>query len=177
MTRHSTRIAAWTAVALLLLAVAVWSVARLVDRPAAAQATPRPIADRGALLPTEQVINDLFERSRPAVVFITMEQRVVDAWTRNTLDIPRGSGSGFIWDDRGHIVTNNHVVSGASGARVRLSDGREVAASLVGVSAAHDLAVIRVDVPKLPPPLPIGRSADLRVGQLTLAIGNPFGLG
>jgi S1-C subfamily serine protease len=91
-------------------------------------------------------------------------------------DIPRGTGSGFAWDERGHIVTNFHVVSGAAGARVRLSDGSDVPASLVGVSPDHDLAVIKVDVPKLPPPLPIGTSHDLRVGQKTFAIGNPFGL-
>jgi hypothetical protein len=71
----------------------------------------------------------------------------------------------------GGIVTNFHVVAGASGARVRLSDGRDVAAALVGVSPAHDLAVIRVEVPKPPPPLPIGTSHDLRVGQRTFAIG------
>jgi S1-C subfamily serine protease len=79
-------------------------------------------------------------------------------------DIPRGTGSGFAWDERGHIVTNFHVVSGVAGA------------SLVGVSPDHDLAVIKVDVPKLPPPLPIGRSHDLRVGQKTFASDNPFGL-
>jgi Trypsin-like peptidase domain len=91
-------------------------------------------------------------------------------------DIPRGTGSGFAWDERGHIVTNFHVVAGAAGATVRLSDGRDVAASLVGVSPDHDLTVIKVDVPKPPRPLPIGTSQDLRVGQKTFAIGNPFGL-
>jgi S1-C subfamily serine protease len=73
-------------------------------------------------------------------------------------------------------VTNNHVVAGASGATVRLSDGRDVPARLVGVSPAHDLAVIRIDVSDSPDALPIGTSGDLRVGQTTFAIGNPFGL-
>jgi S1-C subfamily serine protease len=109
-------------------------------------------------------------------VFITTEARVMDTWTRNVFNIPRGSGSGFVWDERGHIVTNHHVVAGASGATVRLSDGRDVPASPVGTSPAHDLAVIRIEVDKLPPPLPIGSSSDLRVGQATFAIGNPFGL-
>jgi S1-C subfamily serine protease len=81
-----------------------------------------------------------------------------------------------VWDDRGHLVTNNHVVAGASAARVRLSDGRDAQARLVGSSPAHDLAVLRIDVSSPPRPLPIGSSHDLRVGQTAVAIGNPFGL-
>ena len=158
------------AVALLALAVAVW------QRDVSAQPVPREVSHRDALLPEEQATIRLFEAARPAVVFITTQARVVDTWTRNAFNIPRGSGSGFIWDDRGHIVTNNHVVAGASAANVRLTDGRDVPASLVGVSPAHDLAVIKIDVSKLPAAVPIGSSHDLRVGQSTFAIGNPFGL-
>jgi S1-C subfamily serine protease len=91
-------------------------------------------------------------------------------------NVPRGTGSGFIWDANGHIVTNRHVVAGASAARVRLSDGRDLDASLVGVSVAHDLAVLKVNLSTMPQALPLGASADLRVGQSTFAIGNPFGL-
>ena len=87
-----------------------------------------------------------------------------------------GTGSGFIWDSNGHVVTNRHVVAGASAACVRLSDGRDLDASLVGVSAAHDLAVLKVNLSTTPQALPLGSSADLRVGQSTFAIGNPFGL-
>jgi S1-C subfamily serine protease len=134
------------------------------------------VASRGALFPAEQATIDLFEKTRGSVVFITTQARVVDVWTRNMFDIPRGSGSGFVWDDRGHVVTNNHVVQGASGARVRLSDGRDAGATLVGVSPAHDLAVIKLDVSNPPPALPIGSSHDLHVGQTAIAIGNPFGL-
>jgi S1-C subfamily serine protease len=130
---------------------------------------------RSPLRPTSTTI-ELFERSRGSVAYITRQARVVDPWTSNMFDIPRGTRSGIAWDERGHIVTNFHVVAGAAGARVRLSDGRDVAASLVGVSPDHDLAVIKVDVPKPPPPLPIGSSHDLRVGQRTFAIRNPFGL-
>jgi S1-C subfamily serine protease len=101
---------------------------------------------------------------------------VLDPWTRNIFNIPRGTGSGFVWSEHGDIVTNYHVVADASTARVRLSDGRHANASLVGASAAHDLAVIRIDVSSPPPALPIGTSGDLRVGQRTYAIGNPFGL-
>jgi S1-C subfamily serine protease len=92
------------------------------------------------------------------------------------LSIPQGTGSGFVWDSRGHIVTNFHVVAGASEARVRLNDGREFSAALVGVSSAHDLAVLRIDVTNPPPPVPVGTSHDLKVGQKVFAVGNPFGL-
>jgi S1-C subfamily serine protease len=142
----------------------------------AASASPRPVTPRGALLPAESATIALFESAKPAVVYITTQSRVVDTWTRNVFNIPRGSGSGFIWDDAGHIVTNNHVVEGASSAIVLLSDGRETPATLVGTSPAHDLAVLRIDVSNAPAPLPIGSSHDLRVGQGTFAIGNPFGL-
>jgi len=160
-------------VALLLVASAVPGV---WPGETAAQPIPRQVTARDALLPGEQATIDLFEASRPAVVYITTQARVVDPWTRNVFDIPRGSGSGFVWDERGHVVTNNHVVAGASAANVRLSDGRDAAATLVGVSPAHDLAVIKIDVSNPPSALPIGSSGDLRVGQTTFAIGNPFGL-
>ena len=143
--------------------------------PAAAQA-PRAVTSRGPLPPAEQATIELFEKTRVSVVFITTQAQVMDRWTRNIFNIPRGTGSGFVWDEQGHVVTNNHVVAGASGATVRLSDGRDATASLVGVSPAHDLAVLKIDVSKLPPALPVGSSADLRVGQTTFAIGNPFGL-
>lgn len=102
---------------------------------------------------------------------------MLDPWSRRAVDVPRGSGSGFVWDDRGHIVTNNHVISGASGARVRLADGRVLDAKLVGTVPQRDLAVLRIDAEAdAPPPLPVGESDTLRVGQSVLAIGNPFGL-
>jgi S1-C subfamily serine protease len=141
-----------------------------------AQAVPRPVTPRDALPSAELATIQLFEKTRASVVYITTQAQVVDRWTRNIFNIPRGTGSGFVWDEQGHIVTNNHVVADASGADVRLSDGRDAKASLVGVSPAHDLAVLKIDVSKPPAPLPIGSSADLRVGQATFAIGNPFGL-
>ena len=166
----------WVALAPLAVIIAVWLVLSVGQRGAAALPAARSVTERGPLRADEQATIDLFEKARGSVVYITTQSRVVDFWTRNAFNIPRGSGSGFIWDEGGHIVTNYHVVSGASGARVRLSDGRDAAASLVGVSPAHDLAVIRVEVSKGPSPLPIGSSHDLRVGQTTFAIGNPFGL-
>ncbi len=163
-------------VVVVVLILAFWTLPGVGQRGGRSDATARNV-DRRTPLPThEQATIELFERSRGSVAYITTQARVLDPWTRNMFDIPRGTGSGFAWDERGHIVTNFHVVAGAAGATVRLSDGRDVAASLVGVSPDHDLAVIRVDVPKPPPPLPIGTSQDLRVGQKTFAIGNPFGL-
>jgi S1-C subfamily serine protease len=162
-------------VALLVVAAAIMIWRGIVPR-AVAQAVPREVAPRGTLLPGEQSTIALFEQSRGAVVHITTQTRVMDIWTRNVFNVPRGTGSGFSWDDRGHLVTNYHVVAGAAAARVQLADGREADASLVGASAAHDLAVLKIDVSDPPAPLPLGSSHDLKVGQTTYAIGNPFGL-
>jgi S1-C subfamily serine protease len=168
-------ILAWTVVVLTAAVIAGWAVLRVGER-AAAHPVPRPVAARGDLLPAEQTTIALFEKARVSVVHITTQSRVMDVWTRNIFNVPRGSGSGFVWDDRGHVVTNYHVLAGASAAQVRLSDGRDGRASLVGASEAHDLAVVRVDVSNPPAPLLIGSSENLRVGQQTYAIGNPFGL-
>jgi len=160
-------------------AIVLAAVFALTALPAAGQRgtpTPRAVTPRAPLHAEEEATIALFEKARPSVVYIATQTRVVDAWTRNIFSIPRGTGSGFLWDERGHVVTNFHVIAGASGARVRMSDGRDVPADLVGVSPAHDLAVLRVSVSSLPAPLPIGASGDLRVGQRTFAIGNPFGL-
>jgi len=164
------------------LALALVSIVLLDPVAAAGQRVPSPrtagrsVTPRGALLATEQTTIDLFEKARASVTYISTQSRVVDAWTRNVFSVPRGTGSGFVWDAGGHVVTNYHVLAGASSARVRFSDGRDVAASLVGVSPAHDLAVLKVTLDRMPPPLPLGTSHDLRVGQTTFAIGNPFGL-
>jgi S1-C subfamily serine protease len=139
--------------------------------------TPRIIEPRGNLAEDETSTIELFEQSRDSVVFITTRQRVMDAWTRNIFSVPSGTGSGFIWDDSGHIVTNFHVIKGASEATVRLADGRDYRASLVGASPAHDMAVLKAGIGiKRPAPVPLGTSQDLRVGQKVFAIGNPFGL-
>jgi len=149
----------------------------LLYRISQADAAPREVTPRGELNAEEQSNIDIFERWKASVVFISTSERVVDFWTRDVMSVPRGTGSGFIWDDRGHVVTNLHVISGAAEANVRLADGRDYPASLVGVSAAHDIAVLRIRVPVDPPsPVSIGTSHDLRVGQKVFAIGNPFGL-
>ncbi len=138
---------------------------------------PRSVTPRGSLSDEERTNIEIFERNKASVVYITTAKAVLDPWTRNLYSIPKGTGSGFVWDDLGHIVTNYHVIEGASEARVRLADGRDYPAVLVGASKAYDLAVLRIDVPvKQPRPVLIGTSRDLKVGQKTYAIGNPFGL-
>jgi len=140
-------------------------------------AVPRLVEARGDLAADEKSTIELFERSRNSVVYITTKEQVMDFWTRNVFSVPRGTGSGFVWDDDGHIVTNFHVVEGASEAVVKLADGRSFKAALVGTSREHDIAVLKIAVEfKRPAPLPLGTSGDLRVGQKVFAIGNPFGL-
>lgn len=141
------------------------------------EAAPRPITPRGELTAEEQANIHVFETWKSSVVYISTSQRVVDFWTRNVTSVPRGTGSGFVWDEQGHVVTNLHVIRGAAEATIKLADGRNYPATLVGVSPAHDIAVLRIKVPdKQPAPLPVGTSRDLRVGQKVFAIGNPFGL-
>ncbi len=141
------------------------------------EGAPRVVAARGDLALDEQATIELFEKSKDSVVFITTRQQVMDYWTRNIFSVPRGTGSGFVWDEAGHVVTNYHVVRGASEAIVKLADGRDYKAALIGASPAHDIAVLRIGVGfKRPPPVPIGTSRDLKVGQKVFAIGNPFGL-
>ncbi|MEW5771179.1 MAG: trypsin-like peptidase domain-containing protein [Pseudomonadota bacterium] len=140
-------------------------------------ATPRAVTARGDLAQDEKATIELFERSRGSVVFITTRAEVMDFWTRNVFSVPRGTGSGFIWDDAGHVITNFHVIENASEATVKLADGRSFRAALVGASPAHDIAVLKIGVGfKRPPPVPLGTSGDLKVGQKVYAIGNPFGL-
>ena len=144
---------------------------------APSSAEQRIVTARGDLAADEKSTIALFENAKDSVVFITTKQEVMDYWSRNVLSVPRGTGSGFIWDEAGHVVTNNHVVEGASEAWVKLADGRDYLAVLVGVSKLHDIAVLRIGVGfKRPPPVPIGSSAELKVGQKVFAIGNPFGL-
>lgn len=140
-------------------------------------AAPRTVAARGDLAADEKSTIEIFERSRDSVVYITTKALVRDVWTRNIFAVPRGTGSGFIWDGTGHVITNFHVIQGASEAIVKLSDGRDYRAALVGASPSHDIAVLRIGVGfKRPPPIPIGTSHGLKVGQKVFAIGNPFGL-
>ena len=137
----------------------------------------RTVAPRGALAADEQANIELFRRTSPSVVHITTLETQRDFFSTNVQQVPRGTGTGFAWDEHGHVVTNFHVIQGGSGARVTLSDQTTYPAKLVGAFPDRDLAVLKIDVPaaKLPP-IPLGTSRDLLVGQRVYAIGNPFGL-
>ena len=163
---------------LFALILLIWQFLPWIEHRVVALTTePRAVTARGELAEDGLATIEIFERASPSVVFIGTRQRVRNPWTRNIASVPRGNGSGMIWDGLGHVVTNNHVVEGASQAIVRLNDGRSYRATLVGASPAHDLAVLRIKVPfDRPPPVPVGSSTDLRVGQKVFAIGNPFGL-
>ena len=137
----------------------------------------RTVTPRGDLAADEKATIHLFEAARGSVVSISTAQLVEDVWSQNVFAVPRGTGSGIIWDDAGDVLTNFHVIEGASEATVRLADGRKFRASLVGASPDHDIALLRIGVAfHRPPPIPLGTSGDLKVGQKVFAIGNPFGL-
>jgi S1-C subfamily serine protease len=125
----------------------------------------------------EQATISLFENSAPSVCFITTASKQTDYWTRNVTEIPRGTGSGFIWDNKGHIITNFHVIQGADKVKVTLSDRTVWEAQVIGTEPNKDLAVLKIDVAeeKLKP-IQVGQSSILKVGQAVFAIGNPFGL-
>jgi S1-C subfamily serine protease len=139
---------------------------------------PRAVAAPTTMASDEQATIDLFKKVSPSVVYITTLTQRMNMWTRNETEIPQGTGSGFLWDDAGHVVTNFHVVRGASGAKVTLADHSSYDATLVGVAPNQDLAVLKISAPrdKLPKLPWVGRSSDLQVGQKVYAIGNPFGL-
>ena len=136
----------------------------------------RPASLRADLGEDEKRRITLFETASPSVVFITTLAVQQDLFSMNVMEVPQGSGSGFIWDRAGHIVTNYHVIAGANAAQVTLSDHSSWPAQLVGVAREKDLAVLRIEAPaNLLRPIAVGSSDDLRVGQSVLAIGNPFG--
>jgi S1-C subfamily serine protease len=130
-----------------------------------------------ALNPEEKATINLFQKAAPSVCYITTTNLRSDFFRRNVTEVPRGSGSGFVWDNAGHIITNYHVIQGADRATVTLSDGSTFQARAVGVAPEKDLAVLKIDAPrKKLQAIPLGNSSDLKVGQSVYAIGNPFGL-
>ncbi len=176
--RHPFRVRIGVLAFIVFLPLFMWLLAPSVREPlAGTTATPRAVTPRAPIASDEQATIDLFEKSKASVVYISTRKQVMDMWTRNVFTVPEGTGSGFVWDNQDHVVTNLHVIANASEAWVRLSDGRDYNAKLIGVSQDHDLAVLHIDVTDHhPAPLPIGSSHDLKVGQRVFAIGNPFGL-
>lgn len=141
------------------------------------QAAPRAISPRGELRTDEKANIALFRQASPAVVNITAIGVQRDLFTLNLYQIPQGSGSGFVWDTNGNIITNFHVIQNADTAQVTLADQSNWKAQVVGLAPDHDLAVLRIDAPaKRLQPIPLGTSKVLQVGQSVFAIGNPFGL-
>ncbi|MGQ0666068.1 MAG: S1C family serine protease [Nitrospiraceae bacterium] len=139
---------------------------------------PRPVTPAPAeLSPDERATMAVFERTTKSVVFIANTAIQRDFWSLDIMEVPQGSGSGFVWNKQGHIVTNFHVIYGASSIKVTLADRSEHQARLVGADPDHDLAVLQIHTSEsVLEPLAVGTSQNLRVGQKVLAIGNPFGL-
>jgi S1-C subfamily serine protease len=166
--------------ALILLAIAslTLSVALIWrDYFSGSDAVPRAVTPRGDLAADEKATIDLYNQAKQSVVHITSLANRRDSYTFNLQQVPEGTGSGFIWDEDGHVVTNFHVIQHADSAIVTLWDQSSWKARLIGAYPDKDLAVLRIDVPRNKlKPIPIGRSDDLQVGQKAFAIGNPFGL-
>jgi S1-C subfamily serine protease len=159
----------------IVLAAAIFSLT-LLSQPQE-KVSSRPVSPRGPLLPEEEAAIAIFEEARPSVVFITTLVYRRDLFSFNIFEIPQGTGSGFTWDEQGHVVTNFHVIYRAQQVRVTLSDQSQWKAELVGYAPDKDLAVLKIDTAKKKlRPIRLGTSRDLKVGQSVFAIGNPFGL-
>lgn len=151
--------------------------ATVVERAASPETSPVDDGETSIYTPSELHTIRLFENASPSVCYITTKVRQRDFWSFNVQEVPAGSGSGFVWDDDGHIITNYHVIRGASQAVVTLANGNDYQATLVGVAKEKDLAVLKIEAPARDlQPIPVGSSEDIRVGQAVYAIGNPFGL-
>ncbi|MEE9325827.1 MAG: trypsin-like peptidase domain-containing protein [Cocleimonas sp.] len=135
------------------------------------------IANRADLTPEEKGTISIFRHNNPSVVYISTVKRVVNMWTRDVREIPSGTGTGFLWDKQGHIITNAHVIGNHKTAKVRLDNKKTYTARVIGKSKRHDIAVLKlVGIKNLPRPIQPGSSKNLIVGQKVFAIGNPFGL-
>jgi S1-C subfamily serine protease len=167
--------------AVLLLAVAaalVFTVVKLRRQQPEIVYESRPVTmPAGDLGADEKSTIAVFKMVSPSVVHITNIAQMRNVITASVDDVPQGTGSGFIWDEAGHIVTNYHVIEGATSTEVTLADGTTYEGKIVGTARDKDVAVIKIDAPpsKLAK-IMIGTSGDLQVGQKVLAIGNPFGL-
>ncbi len=136
-----------------------------------------PDLDEDRLLPIEINGIKIFRASSPSVVYITTITVGFDIFSLDFFEVPRGTGSGFIWDTNGHVITNYHVVSRSNKIRVTLWDGSSWEGQIVGLAPEKDIAVVKIKAPSNRLyPIKVGSSKDLQVGQMVYAIGNPFGL-
>jgi S1-C subfamily serine protease len=168
----------WAAIAivaiLFIAAKQAWVDSASINDP---RAVPRIVASRGELFADEKSTINLFKQASPSVVHITAITVQRDFLSLNLYQIPEGTGSGFVWDANGNIITNFHVIQNADAAQVTLADQSTWKARRVGVAPDKDLAVLRIDAPgNRLRPIPLGTSKELQVGQSVFAIGNPFGL-
>jgi S1-C subfamily serine protease len=150
----------------------------IASSPMTVPSAPLPPLSPSARTEDERNTIAVFARMAASCVYVTQHQIVVDYWAGGEHDVPAGSGSGFVWDAQGHVVTNFHVVANAQHLTVTLHDQRTFPARVVGTEPRKDIAVVKIDVP-LGVLTPIGRHderVDLEVGQKVIAIGNPFGL-
>jgi S1-C subfamily serine protease len=139
-------------------------------------AEPRAVTARGDLATDEQNTIDIFRNNSPSVVYVTSIALRRGFFSMNAVEIPQGTGSGFIWDNQGRIVTNYHVISDANRVQVTMADNSTWKATLVGAAPDKDIAVLQIEAPRHQlRPIAVGRSKDLQVGQKVFAIGNPFG--
>jgi S1-C subfamily serine protease len=137
--------------------------------------TPRPVEARGDLAEAERTAVEIFDRASPSVVHVVARKVAPGATGLDEEGVQ--SGTGFLWDNSRHVVTNSHVVAGTNEVAVRLASGEVVPAKPVGVAESYDLAVLQLGGTRpLPQAITIGTSADLKVGQAAFAVGNPFGL-
>ncbi|MBU0481071.1 MAG: trypsin-like peptidase domain-containing protein [Proteobacteria bacterium] len=140
-------------------------------------AVPRSVTPSGNLADDERNTISLFKNASPSVVYINSIELRRDFFSLNVYEIPRGTGSGFVWDHEGRIVTNFHVIGDAGRVEVTLADNSTWKASLVGAAPDRDLAVLQISAPpERLKPITVGDSETLQVGQKVFAIGNPFGL-
>jgi S1-C subfamily serine protease len=141
------------------------------------QIQPRLVAARGDLTDLEKTNIEIYEKVSPCLAQVTSMAQRNDFFGLNVQEVPEGVGSGYIWDQDGHIVTNYHVVKGANAAQVTLSDHTSYEAQQIWAYPNEDIAVLWIQAPrgKLRP-ITIGSSHDLKVGQMSYALGDPFGL-
>jgi S1-C subfamily serine protease len=140
-------------------------------------AQSRAVTARGDLAADEKTTIEIFKNTAPSVVYITSIALRRSLFSLNAVEIPQGTGSGFVWDKQGRIVTNYHVISDANSIKVTMADNSVWKAVLIGTAPDKDLAVIQIEAPSdLLVPIAIGESKNLQVGQKVFAIGNPFGL-
>jgi len=170
------RFPSWFVLGLILFGL--WWLTDSEERPKYdKKAEPRVVAARGDLAEDEKNTIAVFEEAAPSVVYITSIEVRRSIFSLNVYEIPQGTGSGFVWDTEGRIVTNYHVVGDASRVEVTLGDNSVYKGIMVGAAPDKDIAVLQISAPAdTLKPLPLGDSKSLLVGQKVFAIGNPFGL-